>query len=91
VGFRGVPEFRYQRVSFERLLHDAPLNPFAPSVNEPHLTETGVICGVYVFFDNGFDLAGRKGMEVERVLDGNSERIFSFQLRVRRMTLLQPS
>jgi hypothetical protein len=30
-------------------------------------------------------------MEVERVLDGNSERIFSFQVRVRRTTLLQPS
>ena len=67
VGFRGVPEFSHQRVSFERLLHDAPLNPFASSVNEPYLTETGVVCGVHVFFDNGLDLAGRKRMKVERV------------------------
>src|SRR5262245_8261454 len=67
VGFRGVPEFSHQRVSFERLLHDAPLNPFAPSVNEPYLTETGVVCGVHVFLDDGLDLAGRERMTVGRV------------------------
>jgi len=91
VRFRGVPELNDQRVSFERLLHDPSLNALAPSVNESYFTETGPVCGVDVLFDNGLDFAGRKRMKVERVLDGNSERIFSFQLCVRRTTLLQPS
>ena len=90
VGFRGVPEFDHQRVSFERLLHDAPLNPFAPSVNEPYLTETGVVGGVHVFFDNGLDLAGRKRMKVERVFYRDAMVLVNSQLPTSQLPSVQP-
>jgi hypothetical protein len=37
VRLRRIPELRDEGVVLERLLHDAALNAFSPSVNQPHL------------------------------------------------------
>ena len=71
VCFRRVPELQHQRVVLEGLLHDAPLNALAASVNQPHFAEAGFVCCRDVLRDEGGDVARREGVEVERVFDGN--------------------
>ena len=50
--FRGVPEFDDERMPLERLLHDAALNALAAAVNQPDLTQSGVVRRVDVFLDD---------------------------------------
>ena len=69
VSFGGVPERFDERVPFERLLHDASLNPFAAAVNEPHLAQTSFVCGVDVLLHDRFDVARQEGMQIETILD----------------------
>ena len=72
VRLRSIPEFDDERVPFEGLLHDAALHPSASSMNQADLAQPAVPCGGDVLFDNGLDVAGSEGVEVEGVLDGNS-------------------
>jgi hypothetical protein len=71
---RGIPEFEDERVSFERLLHDAALHAATAAVNEPDLAQTAVPRGRDVLFDNGWDVARSESVEVEGVFDRNPTR-----------------
>ena len=69
VGFARVPELDDQRMPFERLLDDPPLHALAAPVDEAHLAQARLVGGVHVLFDEGLDVAGSKGVEIERRLD----------------------
>jgi hypothetical protein len=51
-----------KRVPFERLLDDAPLNPFTAPVNQPDLAKPRLVGGVHVFLDDRRDVFGVKSM-----------------------------
>ena len=72
---RIIKKFHDQRVSFEGPLHDAPLHALASTVDEAHLTQTGGVSFVQVFFDDGRDIARRECVKVEDTFDGNSKRV----------------
>jgi hypothetical protein len=74
VRLRGIPEFDDERVSFERLLHDAALNAAAAAVYQTDLAQAAVPRGGDVLVDNGWDVARSEGVEVEGVFDRNSTR-----------------
>jgi hypothetical protein len=69
VRLRRVPELVYQRMLFECLLDDPALNAFSPSMNEPYLSEPGLVGGSDVLFDHRSDVTRSKGVQVERILD----------------------
>ena len=60
-------------MAFEHLLHDAALHALPAAVNEPHLAQAGGVCLVEVLFDDGGDVAGREGVQIEAAFDGNPE------------------
>jgi len=64
-----VPEGFDQGMALERLLDDAALDPFPAAVDESDLAESGRVGRRHVFLDDRRDIAGREGMEVERVFD----------------------
>lgn len=70
----GVPELLHQRMALERLLDEAPLDAFAASMNEADLPEARLVRRADVLFDYGFDVAGREGVEIERLFDGDAVR-----------------
>jgi hypothetical protein len=65
VCLRRIPELLDERMSFERLLHDAALHTLASPVNQAHFTEAGVMRRDYVFVDDRGDVAWREGVKVE--------------------------
>src|SRR6266566_1372469 len=69
---RRIPEFGDERMSFERLLHDAALNTAAAPVNQADLAETLLPRGVHVLLDDGLDVARLEGVEVEAGLNRNA-------------------
>ena len=50
---------------FQGLLHDAALDSSPAAMDEPHLTQAGSVSLVDVLFDDGRDVAGCEGVEVE--------------------------
>ena len=56
-------------------MNGGALNAKAASVNEPHVGETGGECLVQILVDQGWDVAGGEGVEVERRLDWNANRV----------------
>jgi len=69
VGLRRIPEGLDQGVILQRLLDDAPLDPFAAAMNETNLIEACLVRRVHVLFDDRLDVAWREGVEVERAFD----------------------
>lgn len=67
-----VPEFDDERMTFERLLHDAALHAAAPPMNEADLPETALTGSGHVFLDDRLDVAGIEGVEVENILNRNA-------------------
>ena len=70
---RVVEKFHDERVPFERLLHDAPLNADPAAVDEAHLTQPGGVRFVQVFRDDRRDIARREGVEVQLSRDGQDD------------------
>ena len=74
VRLRGIPELDDERMSFERLLHDAALHAVAAAVNQADLAQPAAPCGEDVLLDDGRDVARSEGVEVEDVFDRNPTR-----------------
>jgi hypothetical protein len=72
---RIVKKLHHERVPFQGLLHDAALHPRPAAMDEPHLMQAGGVCLVHVLFDDGGDVAGRKGVKVEVPFDRNPKRV----------------
>ena len=70
-----VKKLQHERVPFECLLHDAPLDAGSAAVNKPHLAHSRRVCFIHILFDDGGDVARREGMEIEGAFDGNAERL----------------
>jgi hypothetical protein len=56
-------------MSLERLLDDAALNAHAAAVDEPHVSQTRGVCFIQILFDDGWDVARREGVKIERAFD----------------------
>ena len=69
VRFRPVPELHDQRMVFEHLLNDAPLDTFAASMNQSHFAKAGFVRRGDVLGNDRCDVARRECMKVERVFD----------------------
>src|SRR5436189_6128415 len=68
---RVVPELGDERKSVEDGLDDGALHALTASVNEADFDETGVVRGGDVLLDDGRNVGGRKGVEIELVFDRN--------------------
>jgi len=64
-----VEEAVYQRMPFERLLHDAALNTFPASMNQTHLSKAECVRFVDVFLDDRRYIARFEGVQIELSLD----------------------
>jgi len=73
VGVGIVPEFLNERMTFERRLDDAALHAAPSAMHQPHDVDAGVRGRVYVFRDDGWDLARRKRMKIKFALDRNPD------------------
>lgn len=74
VGLDRVPELFDEGVPFERLLDDPSLDALAAAVNQADFAQSGGMrCGD-VFLDDGLDVAGCEGMQIERVFDRDAVR-----------------
>jgi hypothetical protein len=67
-----VPERLDVRVPVQRCLDEAALDSTAAAMHEPNGRQSGGGGGVDVLLDDRDDVAGGKGMEVERRLDRHS-------------------
>ena len=56
----------------EGLLHHAALNALAAAMNQPDLTQSGLVRRVDVFLHHRRDVARRKRVEVEVIFDGDA-------------------
>lgn len=74
MGLGVVPELRDERVSVQDLLHDSPLDPAAPAVDQAYLPEAGLGRHRDVFVDDRGDLARMERMQVERILERDAVR-----------------
>ncbi len=72
MGVRIVPERFDERVPLQRLLHDAALNALAAAVHEPQLAQPFRMRRVHVLLDDGRDVAGEEGVQVELRPDGDA-------------------
>ena len=75
MGRRIVKKLQYERVPFERLLDDAPLNAEAAAVNEANLCQPRFVRLVDVLFDHRWDVARRERVEIEHAFDGYPDRV----------------
>ena len=73
---RIVEKFHYERIAFERVLHDPALDSPPSPVDQTHLTQAGRMRGAEVLMNDGRDVARREGMQIERVLDRDRHRVF---------------
>jgi hypothetical protein len=69
VRVRRVEKFDYERVPFERFLHDAALDAEATAVNQANFAEPRGVGGADVLVDNRPDVRGQEGMEIEATFD----------------------
>ena len=65
-----VPELADERVLIERSLDQGALHPTATPVNQPDFSESSLMRRYQILPNNVHDIPRRKGMQVERVLDG---------------------
>ena len=70
---RVVPELVDARVAFERGLNDPALHAPAAPVDEPYLAKAGGGRRVHVLGDDGRDVAGREGVEIQLALDRDTD------------------
>lgn len=56
-------------MAIERGLHELPLDADPLAVDDADLAEAGRVSGVEIIVQDGFDVARREGMEIERVAD----------------------
>ncbi len=70
-----VKKLHYQRMAIERLLHDTALDAASAPVNEPYFSQTGGVGFLEVLLHDRGDVARRERVQVERVFDGDPERV----------------
>ena len=71
MAFRRVPELLDEGMALEGLLHDAALHAPASAMDQPHFAEAPFPRSGHVFVDDGGDVSGGEGVEVEGVFDRN--------------------
>jgi len=71
---RIVPEFEHARVPLERRLDGGALHTTSAAMNEPHFAQPSSRRRLDVFADDGDDVGGGEGVEIELGLDGNADR-----------------
>ena len=67
--FRRVRKRRHQWVVPQHLVDSRPLNPDPAAVNQPDLAKPGVMRGADVLVDDGWDIARRESVQVDRLFD----------------------
>lgn len=75
MGVGVVPELGDERVALEGLLDDAALDARAPAVNETDLPESAIEGGAHVFGHHRGNVAWSEGVQVERGLDRDADRV----------------
>ena len=70
VSLRIVPELGDERVLIERSLDQGTLDATSTPVNQPDLAESSLMRGAQILLNYVHDIPRRKGMQVERILDG---------------------
>ena len=68
---RVVPELGDERMTVEHGLDDGALHALASAMDQPNLGETGLVRRVHKLFDDGRNICGQKGVEIELVFDRN--------------------
>jgi len=63
------------RVAAQQFLHAPFLDAPAFAVDDPHRPEIGVNTGFDIVLDQGFQVLWPEGVQVEDVLDGDTDRI----------------
>ena len=76
-----VGKLQYERMAFERPLHDAALYAGAPAVDETDFSQPRCVSRVDVFFDDRRNVARREGMKVERGFNRDANRVLFLQIR----------
>lgn len=71
---RIVKKLQHERVTFQRLLHDAALYADAAAVDEAHFAESCRMRFVHVVLDDRWNVSRGERVQVERVFDGDPER-----------------
>src|SRR5262245_39234033 len=59
-------------MALECLLHESSLDALAAAVNQPNLSQAGLVCRRHVLLHDGHDIARSEGMEIDRVFNRNS-------------------
>jgi hypothetical protein len=65
----------HQRMAGQEGLHAGPLHADAAAVDQPHLGEAPGVGGNQVLVDDRANVLGAEGVEIERVLDGDVDRL----------------
>jgi hypothetical protein len=81
VGFRRIGIAFDQRVLPQHLLHPCPLDPDAAAVDQAHLPKASRVRRPKIFIDHRRDIARLKGVQVERALDRQFERVVDHSSR----------
>ena len=79
-----VEKFHYERVVLELLLHDAPLDTSAAAVDQPHFAYPRRLSLEDIFSDDGRNVRGREGMEIQEIFDGKTDRVLILHLVISR-------
>jgi len=61
----GVVELDDERVSLERVLHDAALHADPAAMNQPHFPKSGLVRQPHVLFDHRRDIVRGERVEVQ--------------------------
>ena len=69
-------EGRHEGMSFERRLHDPPLDACPAPVNQADFPEAGLVRRPDVFLDDRGDVTRLEGVEVQGVFDRQLVRVF---------------
>ena len=73
---RIVKKLHHERMAFEQPVCTMPrCTPCPAAMDEPDLMQPGGVSLVQVLFDDGRDVAGRKGVKVEVPFDRNPKRV----------------
>ena len=66
-----VPEFDDEWMAFEERLHDAALHAATAAVDEPDRRQSRLARGLQVLVDDGGNVGGPEGVQIELARDGN--------------------
>jgi len=72
-----VPEFDDEGVVFERGLHDAALHAATAAMDDANFFQAGGSGGIDVFTNDRGHIARREGVQIELVLDRNTDGLFT--------------